>query len=253
VAADRPRPLPAVGAALAGVARQELTGLVAAGFEAVEAGRSALVAAKDPARKHEKRIRRARRQVRVRATAATGFAGLAAGALVAPGLEVAEYGLGAVALVAGLQAVRAGRRLGALRRLPVPLPRAGRPPRTSPAREPLDRLAAQESSLHGLLAHLGEHGDEPRRVAAAAADRLRSLGARLTAVDRAHRTAGGLTEAVGALRARLDAGVAAHAALVVAAADAVAADAGLAGPMHELHEATDTLAGLAAGLRDLAA
>jgi hypothetical protein len=259
VTADRAR-RPGTWSAVAGrtpdgvdAVRRELGGLVVAGLEAVEAGRDALAVARDPARAHAKRIRRARRQVRVRATAATGFAGLAAGAVVAPGLEVAEYGLGAVALVAGLQAVRAGRRLGGLRRAPAPRPAVARPPRTSPAREPLDRLAAQETVLGTLLAHLGEHGAEPHRVAAAAATRLRELGARLTAVDRAHRATGGLDAAVGALRSRLDTGVAAYAALVVAAADAVAADAGLRHPPLELREATDALAGLAAGLRDITA
>jgi hypothetical protein len=71
-------------------------------------------------------------------------------------------------------------------------------------------------------------------------------------VHRAQRVSGGLHDAVDALRRQLDAGIAAYDALVVAAADAVAADAGLRMPAPALQEATDTLAGLAAGLRAVA-
>jgi hypothetical protein len=164
----------------------------------------------------------------------------------------AEAGLGAVTVAAGYQAVRSGTRLRAMRRLPVPPARGPRPPKDSPARAPLDRLARQEQALHALLGHLGDVADEPRRVAASAAAGLRDLGARLTAVDRAHRLSGGLADAVGALRGQLDAGLAAYDALVVAAGDAVAADAGRRGTDPALQEATDTLAGLAAGFRALA-
>ena len=166
--------------------------------------------------------------------------------------EVADVGLGAVALLAGAAAVRAGRRLAGLRRQPPPPPRSARPPKDSPARAPLDRLAAQEQTLHVLPGHLGEAAAEPRRVAASTAAGLRDLGARLTAVHRAHRVSGGLHDAVEALRRQLDAGIAAYDTLVVAAADAVAADAGLRTPAPSLQEATDTLAGLAAGLRAVA-
>jgi hypothetical protein len=239
------------GPGLAEVARRELAELVVAGREAV-VERLAELGQPDPARKHAKRVRRAEQKMRAQATVAFGFAGLTGVAVAASAPEIADVGLGAVALVVGAVAVRAGRRLAGLRRLPPPPPRVARPPKDSPARSPLDRLAAQELTLHALLGHLGEAAAEPRRVAASAAAGLRDLGARLTAVDRAHRISGELHDAVAALRRQLDAGIAAYDALVVAAADAVAADAGLSAPAPSLQDATDTLAGLAAGLRAVA-
>jgi hypothetical protein len=239
------------GDGLAEVVRRELGELVLAGREVV-AERLAELGRGDPARKHAKRIRRARRKVRTQATVAAGFAGLTGVAVAASAPEVAEVGLGAGAVLVGVAAARAGRRLATLHRQAPPPPRAARPPKDSPARVPLDRLAAQEQTLHTLLGHLGEAAAEPRRVAATAAAGLRDLGARLTAVHRAHRVAGGLHDAVAALRRQLDTGIAAYDALVVAAADAVAADAGLRTAAPSLQEATDALEGLAAGLRAVA-
>jgi hypothetical protein len=239
------------GPGLAEFARRELGELVVAGREAF-AERLAELGQPDPARKHAKRIRRTQRKVRVQTTVAVGFAGLTGIAAAASAPEIADVGLGAVAVLTGAAAVRAGRRLTGLRRQPPPPPRAVRPPKDSPARSPLDRLAAQEQTLHVLLGHLGEAAAEPRRVAASAAAGIRDLGARLTAVHRAHRVSGGLDEAMDALRRQLDAGIAAYDALVVAAADAVAADAGLRAPAPSLQEATDSLAGLAAGFRAVA-
>ena len=152
---------------------------------------------------------------------------------------------------------------GTRRHRPVPgtCPAPRRPPRGCPARRPLDRLAERERALAGLLGHLGAAGDEPREVAADAAATLRELGARTTAVDRARRgappaSAAGLDAAVAVLMRQLEAGVAAYDALVVAAADAVAASATLqAGDpvlLLRLTEATDSLAGLAQGLREVA-
>jgi hypothetical protein len=222
-----------------GAAREALTGVLA------EIGRV------DPARVHARRLRRGRVKARLDATAAFGFAAITGVAVAASTPVAAEAGLGVVTVAAGCQAVRSSRRLKMLRRVPVPPPRAVRPPKDSPARGPLERLDRQEQALHALLVHLGEIADEPRRVAASAAAGLRELGSRLTAVDRAHRLSGGLADAVGALRGQLDAGLAAYDALVVAAGDAVAADAGRRGPDPALQEATDTLAGLAAGFRAL--
>jgi hypothetical protein len=232
------------------VARRELGELVVAGREAV-AARLAELGQGDPARAHARRMRRTRIKARADAVVAGGFAALTGVAVAASGPEAAEVGLGLVTVAAGWQAVRSSRRLRALRRVPVPPVRPVRPPKDSPARSPLDRLARQEQALHALLGHLGEVADEPRRVAVAAAAGLRDLGARLTAVDRAHRLSGGLADAAGALRRQLDTGLGAYDALVVAAGDAVAADAGLRRPDPSLQEATDTLAGLAAGFRAL--
>jgi hypothetical protein len=237
--------------AFADAVRRELGELVATRREAV-LDRLAEVVQGDPARRHARRIRRVRRRLRAEATVATGLAGLTAAAVATSAPEVAEVGLGAGAVLLGAAAVRAGRRLTDLRRRPAPPARVPRPPKDSPARALLDRLASQEQTLHALLAHLGDAAAEPRRVAASAAAGLRELGARLTAVDRAHRLSGELADAVDALRRQLHAGIASYDALVVAAADAVAADAGLRTPAPSLQEATDALAGLAAGLRAVA-
>jgi hypothetical protein len=223
-----------------------------AGWAAGRAAEAVRTLGPDPAKKHAKRLRRAERSVRFRSLSAGGLGAVSLVAVPAVGLEPAVLAGGGLAAVVAGSAALAGIELRRLRRLPAPPPRPARPPRDSPARGPLDRLRTQESELHGLLVHLGDAAEEPRRVAAVAAHGLRELGVRLTAVDRAQRAAGGLEHAVTALAGQLHAGLAAFDALVVAAADAVAADAGLRGAVS-LREATDALAGLAAGLRDVAA
>jgi hypothetical protein len=241
----------AAGSGLGEVARRELGELVAAGREAV-AERLAELGRGDPARAHGRRLRRSRVKARLDAGVAFGFAAVTGVAVAASSPEATEAGLGLVTVAAGLQAVRSGRRLRTRLRAPVPPARAVRAPKDSPARGLLDRLGRQEQVLHQLLAHLGDAADEPRRVAAGAAAGLRELGARLTAVDRAHRLSGNLDAAVAGLRGQLEAGLASYDALVVAAGDAVAADSGLRA-YPRLEEATDALAGLAAGLRALTA
>jgi hypothetical protein len=233
----------------------------------VEDGLATLAARKDPARKHAKRVRREQRRLGVESAVAGGLALLAATTGIAPGLDVVEVGFGGAAAVVGVAALGAARRLRHLHRNPPPaprprdLPRPRRPPRDCPARGPLDRLAERERALAGLLGHLGAAGDEPREVAVDAAATLRELGARVTAVDRARRgalpaSAAGLDAAVAVLVRQLETGVAGYDALVVAAADAVAASATLqAGDavlLLRLTEATDSLAGLAQGLHEIA-
>lgn len=240
----------AAGGGLGVVAKRELGELVVAGREAVTE-RLAELGRADPARAHGRRMRRTRVKAQLDAGVAFGFAAVTGVAVAASSPEAAEAGLGLVTVAAGWQALRSGRRLRALRQAPVPPARAVRAPKDSPARGLLDRLGRQEQALHQLLAHLGEAADDPRRVAAGAAAGLRELGARLTAVDRAHRLSGHLDAAVAGLRDQLEAGLASYDALVVAAGDAVAADAGLRA-YPRLEEATDALAGLAAGLRELA-
>jgi hypothetical protein len=234
--------------------------------DAIEDGLAAAAARRDPVRRHERQVRRARRKFRVESAVAGGLGVAALSAGVAPGWTMAEIGFGGAAAMVGLVAAGAGHRLRELRRQPPAprrrdLPRPPRPPRDCPARGPLDRLTERERALAGLLAHLGAAGDEPRAVAADAAATLRELGARTAAVDRARRgapaeSAPGLDAAVGVLMRQLEAGVAAYDSLVVAAADAVAASATLqAGDpvlLLRLTEATDSLAGLAAGLRAVA-
>jgi len=263
------RPVPA-GPGRGGLTRQ-VTDLLAAGREAagerLAEAYGAVAARRDPARQHAKRIRRTQRRLRTRATVAGGLTVVAATAGVAPGLEAAEVGFGGAAAVVALTALAAGRRLRELRRTTAPrprprdLPRPKRPPWDCPARAPLDRLAARERALAGLLVHLGSAADEPRAVAADAAAALRELGDRIAAVDRARRgaapaSAAGLGAAVAGLVGQLEAGIAGYDALVVAAADAVAASATLrAGDpvlLLRLTEATDSLAGLAEGLHEIA-
>src|SRR5829696_2726012 len=264
-----PGPLPA-GPGRGGLTRQ-LTDLLAAGREAagerLAEAYGAVAARRDPARQHAKRIRRTQRRLRARATVAGGLTVVAATAGVAPGLDAVEVGFGGAAAVVALTALAAGRRLRELRRTPVPrrrsreLPRPKRLPWDCPARGPLDRLATRERALAGLLVHLGSAADEPRAVAADAAAALRELGDRIAAVDRARRgaapaSAAGLGTAVTGLVGQLEAGIAGYDALVVAAADAVAASATLrAGDpvlLLRLTEATDSLAGLAEGLHEIA-
>ncbi len=220
----------------------------------------------DPARLHAKRVRRAQRSVGVRSVAAGGLAWVTATVGAVPGIELGEVAWGGATAVAAVGAVRAGRRLVELRRVPVPPARprlpAGprRPPRGSPARRPLDRLTERERALAGLLVHLGAAADEPRAVAGHAAAALRELGARASAVELARRgapaeSAAGLDAAVAGLVGQLETGVAGYDALVVAAAEAVAADATLHARdpvlLARLAEATDSLAGLAAGLHEI--
>jgi hypothetical protein len=227
---------------------------------------AALTGWRDPARQHARRVRRARRAVGVRAVGAGGLAWVTSVVGATPGIEAGELAWGGATAVVALGALGAGRRLAELRRTPPPpRPRpAARPrrlPRDCPARGPLDRLDERERVLAGLLDHLGPAGDDTRAVSADAAAALRELGARTAAVDRARRgapadSAAGLDAAVTLLVQRLEAGVAAYEALVVTAADAVAATASLhaADPvlLARLTEATDALAGLAAGLREVA-
>lgn len=235
--------------------------------DAVEDGLAAMAARRDPGRAQQRRVRRAQRKLGLESAVTGGFGVVAVTAGVAPGWTVAEVAFGGAAAVVGVAAVGTARRLRELRRQPLPaprprdLPRPPRPPRDCPARGPLDRLAERERALAGLLTHLGTAADEPRVVAVDAAAGLRELGARTTAVDRARRGAPpasrpGLDAAVEVLLRQLEAGVAAYDSLVAAAADAVAASATLqAGDpvlLLRLTEATDSLAGLAAGLRAVA-
>ncbi len=238
----------------AGSGLRELSGL--AGRWALQrAAELRVTLGPDPAKLHARRLERTRRSARAQSYAAGGAGIATAVAVPVAGLGPVVYaGGGLTAVVAGGAAL-AAMELRRLRRLPPPPPKPVRPPRDSPARAPLDRLAERERALHDLLSHLGDAADEPRRVATDAARGLRELGVRLTAVDRARRATPGteLDAAVAALAARLHDGVEGYAALVVAAADAVAADTGLRAPDLRLQEATDALAGFAAGLRDLAA
>jgi hypothetical protein len=226
--------------------------------------RAQLAGRRDPVRRHERRKRWTRRSVVARGVATVGLAWVTMHVDPAPGIEFGEVFWGTATVIVGAGAVGAGRRLWQLERTspPVAPPRpAPLPPAGSAARGALERLAERERVLADLLAHLGPAADDPRTVAADAAAALRTHGTRVAAVEAARRGAppdsrAGLDAAVAVLTRQLDEGVAGYDALVVAAADAVSASATLqAGEpvlAQRLADATDTLAGLAQGLREVA-
>src|SRR6266545_3611584 len=176
-----------------------------------------------------------------------------------------------IGLIAGTFAVRAGmrmRRLSAERAAlgpgsdPAPVALTALPPKSSLAREPMERLAAAESTLAELLTQITRGGSVPsesvehtRRTGAEAALVLRRVAAQLHAVERARDHSpplerGPLADAVRALRAQLDEGVDGYRSLVAAAGRVLAASS-LGTPNQDLTEATEHLAGLAVALREL--
>lgn len=177
--------------------------------------------------------------------------------------DVTTFGLGGLAVLGGATAVGAGMKYRRLKRIPLPeappepvaLPAHG-----SAAREPMQRLRDAEQSLHGALAQLtsagaGSAAVDARGTADSAAAELRRGAERLIAVEAAipHAPAGektALRSDVERLRAELDEGVDGYGALVAAAGRAVAAS-GASEQKHLLQDATDRLAGLADGLREL--
>jgi hypothetical protein len=218
---------------------------------------------RDPVRVFERRKRLARLVVLVRGGAALAAAGIAALVGSDSGLQAGEIVWYSAAGVLGVATVPAAVRAWRLSRLappalppaPVPLP-----PRGTPARPAMERLDERERVLADLFTHLGAGADSARTVAADAAAGLRRHAARITTVDQARRGAppesrAALDIAVGTLTGQLDAGVAGYENLVVAAADALSASASFqAGDpvlAARLQDATDDLAGLAAGLRDV--
>ena len=233
---------------------------------AAERVRDAVAGWRHPARRFARAKRRARRALGVRSAGAAGLTWVTLTVGSVPDVEVSELAWGSAAGVVALAAFGAARRVWRLERTPAPppaLPRPGPlPPRDALARPAMERLAERQRVLAGLLDHLGPAADETRRVAADAAVALRAHATRLTAVDRARRgvaadVRAGLDTAIGVLLRQLHDGLAGYEALVAAAADAVCASASLhfADPVlaRRLADATDALAGLAAGLREVAA
>jgi hypothetical protein len=182
-----------------------------------------------------------------------------------------------IGLLAGTFAVRSGlrmRRLGrerdALGTAPATpialgssaLPSAVLPPKSSMARQPMERLAEGERTLADLLAQIARGGSVPsesvedtRRTGADAALILRRVAAQLHAVERARDHAppmerGPLAEAVRRLRTQLDEGVDGYGSLVAAAGRVLAASS-LGATNQDLTDATEHLAGLALALSDL--
>ena len=212
---------------------------------------------RDPAARLRRRQRRARWALGVRAAPTMVVSGLAAEAFLAGNPIVG----GTVAVVAagGVWATGvAGARAWRLHRQPIPAATAPLPPRGSAARPALERLTRQERALAELLPRLGPSARDTAFEAAQAADELRAYGSTVAAVEAAGATASAseqreLAPTIRSLRSRLDAGVTAHARLVTAAADAVAA--GSSHPdefaMQRLLDETDRLNGLASALREL--
>lgn len=178
-----------------------------------------------------------------------------------------------IGLISGTFAIRAGlrmRRLNAERAalgpgsgtVAAPVLVTTLPPKSSLAREPMERLAAGESTLAELLAQITRGGsvlpesvEHTRRTGAEAAVVLRRVAAQLHAVERARDHSpplerGPLADAVRALRAQLDEGVDGYGSLVAAAGRVLAASS-LGTPNQDLTEATEHLAGLAVALREL--
>ncbi|MGP4018137.1 phage shock envelope stress response protein PspM [Saccharopolyspora sp. 5N708] len=177
--------------------------------------------------------------------------------------DTTTFGLGGLAVISGVGAVGAGLKYRRLKRtpLPEPLPEpVALPPQGSAAREPMQWLRDAEQSLHGSLSQLtsagaGSAAADARGTADNAADELRRVAQRLLAVEAATRHAPAaerseLRADVQRLRAELDEGVEGYGGLVAAAGRAVAAS-GAPEQKHLLQDATDRLAGLAAGLREL--
>jgi hypothetical protein len=237
-----------------GVSRLVTVGLGAA---------SRIAAWRDPVWQFERTRRRAWRSLAFRLFVVLGLAAITASVGAGPGFELGEVVWGAATVAAAVVAIPAALRVWRLEHTspPAPLPRpAPLPPRSSVVRPALERLAERERVLADLLVHTGPVAAETSSVAADAAGALRTLGTCAVAVEQARRSApaggeAGLDTAIGLLVRQLEDGVAAYDALVAATADVVTASVTLqAGdPVRaaRLADATDALAGLARGLREV--
>jgi hypothetical protein len=213
-------------------------------------------------RKFARKKRRARRKLAFRAVLTAVLALIAVTTGSRSGLEVSEALWGSAAAVSAWRLVGAGRRVWRLERTPPPPPAPGPlPPPESVARPAMERLQEREQVLADLVGHLGPAAGDTPRVAADAAAALRAHAARATSVDRARRGAPpaalpGVDAALAVLMQQLDDGIAGYEALITALAEAVCATATFhtTDPLlaQRLQEATDALAGLAAGLREIA-
>ena len=154
---------------------------------------------------------------------------------------------------------------------PSPSIRPGNRPRlprvTSGARQPVLDLAEAEAALAELLRQLTVMPDGPAapedvieqawQTATETATRLRSVAARLEAVELAAKYAppreqAALEDGAGSLRLHLDQGLEAYRALIAAAGRVVLAGTPIVATT-ELVEATESLAGLAEALHELSA
>lgn len=230
---------------------------------------------KDPAARLERRKQRTSRALTlwIVLTLLCGIAATAGivGASAAAGVATSVFTALAGVAVFGTFGVRAGLRLRALHRVPLPMSasRLELPARSSAAHRPMQRLAEAEASLSELLAQLsqpqlGVHATVPgasvaqaRTTAQQAATVLRALAGRVEAVERARDAAPvaerpALEAAVLTLVEQLEDGLDDYGSLVAAAGRALAASSGgVAVSREALTDATDRLAGLAIALREL--
>lgn len=214
----------------------------------------------DPDARAERRRRRARRKVAVRGLLTIGLAYLTSRVGVVPAVELGEVFWAASTAVAGAATFGASREVWRHERSPRPPPVPPLPPMTSAAHAPLRRLAARETALAELCAMLGPVCRDTLAEAGSAAGALRRLAAQVVILEGARpgvppEARAGLDAALSALHVRLSEGISAYDLLVAAATDAVAAAAEGHlidhGAVRRLHEAADSLAGLARGLREV--
>lgn len=251
-------------------ALEQLRGPALTGF------RKKLAAWRDPRQRLIRRRKRAKRGA-VAGGATTGVLGVGAFFSWGPqylgvptmepaletALDAASFGIGGLALGAGVGTVGVWRRYRRLKRTPLPDPPpepVALPAQDSRAREPMQRLRDAERSLHDALERLssgvaGESVADARVTAANAAVALREVADRLVAVEGAIPHApeseqAALRSDVRRLRAELDEGVEGYGRLVAAAGRAVAAS-GTPEQKHLMQDATDRLAGLASALQEL--
>ncbi|TDD49265.1 phage shock envelope stress response protein PspM [Saccharopolyspora elongata] len=172
-------------------------------------------------------------------------------------------GLGGIAVISGVGAVKVGLKYRRLMRTPLPEPQpepAALPSQGSEARVPMQRLRDAEQSLRHALAQLtsagaGSAAADARATADIAAAELRRVAERIVAVEAAIPHApetqkAALRADVQRLREELDEGLDGYGGLVAAAGRAVAAS-GASEQKYLMQDATDRLAGLAAGLREI--
>ncbi|MEV0704506.1 hypothetical protein AB0I53_42225 [Saccharopolyspora sp. NPDC050389] len=260
--------------------KQELTQLGEAALEQLRGPLFSEVRRKfanwrDPRARLLRQRKRAKRTAVGSAASAGVFGAGAAASATLPGMwaalgdmgwflqDVSTLGLGGIAVVSGVGAVNVGLKYRRLMKTPLPEPQpepAALPSQGSAAREPMQRLRDAEQSLHRALAQLtsagaGSAAADARGTADSAAAELRRVAERLVAVEAAIPHAPeaqkpALRADVQRLREELDEGLDGYGGLVAAAGRAVAAS-GASEQKYLMQDATDRLAGLAAGLREL--
>lgn len=215
----------------------------------------------DPHQRAQRQRRRTKRKIVRRGLATIALAYLTSRVGAVPGVELGEVFWGAATVVSGGATIGAVTALGRPARPPKqveapPVP----PPVTSAAHGPLHRLAAREAALTDLCGLLGPVCGDTVAEARVAAAALRRLAAQIVVLEGTRpgvpaEARPGLDAALCALQVRLTEGVSAYDLLVAAATDAVAASADGRhddpGTVRRLHDATDSLAGLARGLREV--